>query len=254
MATPVVAEIDPICEALERDGFALVEGMMSADEVAACREELAPFLAATPVGRNAFEGFSTTRIYSLFAKVRCFDKWAIDPLVLGVMERMLGPDCQLSAPTGIQIGPGEAAQILHTDESIYPIPRPHQTVVMNSMWPLTDFTAENGATVVVPGSHRGRDTTPDRSEAVPVPMPAGSCLFYLGGLWHGGGANRTDTARLGVILEYVAGWLRPQENHLVGVPRDTMRSLPEKLQELLGYGVHPPFIGYVDGRHPRKFL
>lgn len=254
VATPVAPDVDSVCDALDRDGYALVEGMMGADEVEAARAELQREIDTTPTGRNDFEGFRTTRIYALFAKVRCFDRWAIDPLVLGVAERVLGPGCQLSAPTGIQIGPGEQAQILHRDEQIYPVPQPHPPLVLNTMWPLCDFTAANGATMIVPASHRDRPEPPDRSEAVPVEMAAGSCLFYLGGLWHGGGANTTDTPRLGVILEYVAGWLRPQENHLLGVPRDVARTLPDRLQELLGYGVHPPFLGYVDGRHPRKYL
>jgi ectoine hydroxylase-related dioxygenase (phytanoyl-CoA dioxygenase family) len=85
-------------------------------------------------------------------------------------------------------------------------------------------------------------------------MKAGSVLFYTGSVWHGGGANRTDTPRLGVILEYVVSWLRPQENHILAVPRETMATLPERLQELLGYNIHPPFMGYVDGRHPRRVL
>ena len=85
-------------------------------------------------------------------------------------------------------------------------------------------------------------------------MSPGSALFYLGSLWHGGGANRTARPRLGVILEYAAGWLRPQENHCLAVPRDIARELPERLQELLGYNIYPPFVGYVDGRHPRRVL
>ena len=85
-------------------------------------------------------------------------------------------------------------------------------------------------------------------------MSPGSALFYLGSLWHGGGANQTPGPRLGVILEFAAGWLRPQENHCLAVPRDIVRDLPERLQELLGYNIYPPFVGYVDGRHPRRVL
>jgi ectoine hydroxylase-related dioxygenase (phytanoyl-CoA dioxygenase family) len=123
------------------------------------------------------------------------------------------------------------------------------------MWALDDFTAANGATRVVPGSHRWTDRRPvDPDETVTVTMPAGSVLFILGTLWHGGGANHTDGTRLGVLLEYAAGWLRPQENHLLAVPTDVVRTVPPRLQELLGYGIHPPFVGYVDGRHPRRVL
>jgi ectoine hydroxylase-related dioxygenase (phytanoyl-CoA dioxygenase family) len=128
--------------------------------------------------------------------------------------------------------------------------------VINSMWALDDFTEANGATRLVPGSHRWEpDRQPDpATETVAAEMPAGSVMLYLGNLWHGGGANRTDQPRLGVILEYVVSWLRPQENHCLAVPRDVAATLSPRLQELLGYNIHPPFLGYVDGHHPRKVL
>ena len=240
---------------LDRHGYAVAESLLSADEAAAVRTGLRDVLDRTPTGRNDFEGFSTRRIYALFAKTRAFDPLAVHPLLLQVLDSVLGPSYQLSAPTGIEIGPGEKAQVLHTDDGIYPLPRPHPEVVLNSMWALDDFTEENGATRVVPGSHRWTDRRPvDPDETITVTMPAGSVLFILGTLWHGGGANRTDRTRLGVLLEYAAGWLRPQENHVLAVPPDVVRTLPTRLQELLGYGIHPPFVGYVDGRHPRRVL
>jgi ectoine hydroxylase-related dioxygenase (phytanoyl-CoA dioxygenase family) len=85
-------------------------------------------------------------------------------------------------------------------------------------------------------------------------MPAGSIMFFVGSVFHGGGANNTGRPRFGTIIEYCSGWLRPQENHCLAVPKEIVRDLPERLQELLGYGIHPPFVGYVDGRHPRKVL
>jgi ectoine hydroxylase-related dioxygenase (phytanoyl-CoA dioxygenase family) len=85
-------------------------------------------------------------------------------------------------------------------------------------------------------------------------MPPGTALLYTGSVWHGGGANRTGRDRLGVVLHYAVSWLRPVENHVLAVPPSLAASLPERLQELLGYNIHPPFIGYVDGRHPRKLL
>jgi ectoine hydroxylase-related dioxygenase (phytanoyl-CoA dioxygenase family) len=244
-----------IAQRLMADGYVVVTGMMADEDVQAARADLARVLSATPTGRNPFEGFSTQRVYALFAKTRTFDQAAIGPLLEDVLTRVLGHH-QLSAPVGICIGPGEAAQILHRDDSVYPVPEPHPPLVVNTMWPLDEFTAENGATRFIPGSHTwepGRRPAPD-DPVEQAFMSPGSAMFYLGSLWHGGGANQTGQVRLGVILEYAAGWLRQQENHLLAVPRATVRQLPERLQELLGYNIYPPFVGYVNGSHPRKAL
>ncbi len=249
-ATPAL-----VAAAVERDGYALVEGLLDEAAVAGARADLRRVLDRTPLGRNEFEGHRTRRIYALFAKTRVMDGPATHPLVLGTLDRLLGPHYQFSAPVGIDIGPGEVAQPLHRDEQVHPVPAPHPTLVVNTMWALDDFTAENGATLVLPGSHRWGDELPDPLPTpVPATMPAGSVLFYPGNLVHGGGANATDRPRLGVILEYVVAWLRPQENHCLAVPREVAAALPERLQELLGYNIFPPFVGYVDGRHPRRVL
>jgi ectoine hydroxylase-related dioxygenase (phytanoyl-CoA dioxygenase family) len=248
------ATVDSVVECLGRKGYALVEDMLSPAAVEAAAGEMRRILAETPTGRDEFEGYRTRRVYALFAKTRAFDDAAVDPLVLGVLDRVLG-HYQLSAPTGIEIGPGEVAQVLHFDDGIYPLSRPHAELVCNTMWALDPFTAANGATRIVPASHNWIDEKagPD-TVTVPAEMPAGAALFYLGTLWHGGGANATDAPRLGVILEYVVSWLRAQENHILAVPADVVRTLTPRLQELLGYNIHPPFMGYVDGRHPRRIL
>lgn len=252
--TATAATVESVVADLERDGYAIVEGILSREETAAKRAELTRILESTPTGRNDFEGFTTRRIYALFAKTRAFDGPATHPLVLGVLDRVLG-NYQLGAPVGIEIGPGETAQRLHRDDGIYPLSRPHPQLIVNTMWPLDDFTEENGATHVVPGSHKWDSQRPNaETPTVRAVMPAGSVMFFLGDVFHGGGANTSDRPRLGVILEYVVGWLRQQENHILAVPKATVRTLPERLQELLGYNIHPPFIGNVDGRHPRKYL
>jgi ectoine hydroxylase-related dioxygenase (phytanoyl-CoA dioxygenase family) len=248
------ATVADVLTDLHRDGYSIVPGVLDRDQATATRAELSAIVESIPYGRNSFEGFHTRRIYALFAKTRSFDAPAINPLVVGVLDEVLR-HYQLSAPTCIMIGPGEPAQVLHYDDSVYPLPRPHEQVVVTTMWPLDDFTEANGATRLVPGSHRWTDRRPEDDIDVTIAeMPAGSVMFYLGTLWHGGGANRTDRPRLGVILEYVASWLRPQENHVLAVPPDVVAKLPEALQELLGYNVYPPFLGYVDGRHPRRLL
>ena len=250
-ATATVADV---LADLDRDGYSIVPGVLNRDEAETIRAELLAVADAIPHGRNSFEGFHTRRIYALFRKTRLMDGLATHPLLLGVLDQVLR-DYQLSAPTGILIDPGEPAQILHHDDSVYPVPRPHEQMVVTTMWPMDDFTERNGATRLVRGSHTWTDRRPDESTEVTIAeMPAGSVMFYLGTLWHGGGANRSDRPRLGVIVEYAASWLRPQENHVLGVPRDVVATLPERLQELLGYNVYPPFLGYVDGRHPRRLL
>jgi ectoine hydroxylase-related dioxygenase (phytanoyl-CoA dioxygenase family) len=250
-----VAMVEDVVGRLDDTGYALVPGAVGEDVIEAARAALEPIVESTPTGRDDFEGRSTRRVYGLFAKTRALDPLALDPTILAVLDRVLG-DYQLSAPAAISIGPGQAAQPLHPDDAIYPVPRPHAELVVNVMWPLQEFTAENGATLIVPGSHRwGDDERPGPDAAtVAVTMAPGSALVYLGSVWHGGGANTTDRPRLGVVLHYAASWLRPVENHVLAVPPPVARTLPERLQELLGYNIAPPFIGYVDGRHPRKLL
>jgi ectoine hydroxylase-related dioxygenase (phytanoyl-CoA dioxygenase family) len=246
--------VDEILAKLDRDGYAMIPDAIDAAAVAAAKADLDVILQGTPSGRDDFEGRKTQRVYALFAKTRALDALAIHPVVLSVLDRVLG-HYQLSAPAGIAIGPNEGAQPLHPDDAIYPIDRPHAELVVNVMWPLEDFTEANGATRIVAGSHRWIDERPGPdTPTVSVEMPAGTALIYLGSVWHGGGANRTDRTRLGVVLHYAVAWLRPVENHVLVVPPAMAGALPERLQELLGYNIYPPFIGYVDGRHPRKLV
>lgn len=251
---PADATAGQVCERLDADGYAIVEGALSPEEVRAKKEALLEILRQTPVGRNDFEGFQTQRIYALLAKTRAFDDAATHPLVLEVLDRVL-VNYTLSAPQAIQIGPGETAQSLHRDDSVYPLKMPHPELVVNTMWAIDDFTEENGATHVVPGSHRWVDRRPEPGMATErAVMPAGSLMFFVGSVFHGGGANNSPRPRLGVIIEYVVSWLRQQENQYLAVPRETVRELPRRLQELIGYSLYPQFVGQVDGEHPLKVL
>jgi Phytanoyl-CoA dioxygenase (PhyH) len=179
--------VEEILGRLKEVGYATIPDAIDATQVAWARAELEAQLAQTPTGRDGFEGFRTRRIYGLFGKTRSLDSLALHPTILGVLDGVLG-HYQLSAPTGIAIGPGEHAQPLHPDDAIYPIPRPHPEVVVNVMWPLQDFTVDNGGTRIVPGSHRWIDERPDEgTPTVTVEIPAGSALIYAGSVWHGGG-------------------------------------------------------------------
>jgi ectoine hydroxylase-related dioxygenase (phytanoyl-CoA dioxygenase family) len=233
-----------VIAALERDGYAIVERYLDLSGVEAKKADLERILRTVPSGRDDFEGLATQRVYALFAKTRAFDALAIDPVVIAVVEHVLKPGFLLNAPHAIRIGPGETAQPLHHDDDVYPVPRPHDELVVNTMWALDDFTEANGATRLVPLG---------ATDPVTATMPAGSVAFFLGSLHHGGGANTTDRPRLGVVLSYCAGWLRPQENHLLAVPREIVKQLPDCLQELLGYNLYG-LLGGVDGRNPRKFV
>lgn len=251
---PEAASPTEVVAALRHEGYAVVPGLLEPARLAEARAELASVLPATPFGRQGFEGEHTRRVYALFAKCRAFDAVATAPLVLAVLDEVLR-EYHLSAPVAIEVCPGEHAQALHTDDILFPVPVPHDPIVVNVMFPLDDFTAENGATRIVPRSHLFQHSRPpDEELTVPVEMAAGSAMFFLGSLWHGGGANRTSAPRLGTILHYSVAWLRPIENHVLAVPREVVQGLEPRLQELLGYNVCSPFIGYVDGRHPRKVL
>ena len=239
--------------ALLAEGYVVLPDVLSGAEVDRLESGLAPLLEETPVGRVAFEGFHTKRVYNLLGKTRVADPLVEHPDVLALCEAALGPHVQLSIALAIHIMSGEKAQVLHHDDALFPVPWPHQHLVVNTMWAVTDFTAENGATRLVPGSHTSPDAPGERA-SVSAEMSRGSVLVWLGSLWHGGGANATSQPRLGVAVNYTPAWLRQQENQYLAIPRDVVRGFSERLQALVGYSYHPPFIGFVDGRDPKKLL
>src|SRR6201982_1667584 len=182
MATmPATATSQDVARRLMDDGYVVITGMMTPEGVQNATADLDRVLRITRTGRNSFEVFYTPRISTLFTKTRVFDALATDPLLLGVLDQVLG-HYQLSAPVGICIGPGEKAQILHRDDAIYPMPEPHPPVVVNTMWALDGFTEQNGAPRLLTAGHRwepGRQPGPDDPIETAVMSP-GSALFYLG--------------------------------------------------------------------------
>jgi ectoine hydroxylase-related dioxygenase (phytanoyl-CoA dioxygenase family) len=237
---------------IARDGYTIVPDVFDADRALALRTELDRLEAAlgiTPAG-NSFEGTRTWRIYNLLAHGPLFEAIPVDPLVLPIVEGVLDPGCLVSSLSSIAIGPGEIAQPIHADDQVMPLTKPHVATVCNTMWALTDFTEANGATRIIPGSHLA-DHSPEYGasfESIPAEMPAGSVLVWHGSLWHGGGANTTDERRIGIAMNYCAGWVRQQENQQLGLPIDLVATFTPRLQELCGFGIYRGLIGHIDKR------
>ena len=244
-------------EAIRRDGYTVVENAIASDLVAALNQALARLerdLGAKPAG-NGFEGHRTVRIYNLLAHGAPFAEVPVHASVLPIVEGVLDGGCLISSLSSIAIDPGESAQPIHADDQVIPLEKPHAPIVCNSMWALTDFTEANGATRLVPGSHR--KPSPDYGgayETIPAEMPKGSVLLWDGALWHGGGANRTDTRRTGIAMNYCAGFIRQQENQQLGLDPDLVKGFAPRLQELVGYGVYRGLIGHIDKSSPAQRL
>jgi ectoine hydroxylase-related dioxygenase (phytanoyl-CoA dioxygenase family) len=245
-------------ERLARDGYTIVEDafpVSQADELLTDLERLERELGEG-AGKNLFEGLSTVRIYNLLARGRRYEQIPVHETVLALVEGVIGRSCLISSLSSIAIGPGEAAQPIHADDQVIPLPKPHVPIICNSMWALTDFTDANGATRIVPGSHRAA-TSPELGreyETVAAVMRRGSILVFDGSVWHGGGANRTDGRRVGIAMNYCAGWIRQQENQQLGIPHEIARGFSSRLRKLVGYGIYRGLIGHIDKCSPVDLL
>ena len=260
--------------AFDTQGFCVIPELLDASQLQRQREALAPWVDQGPMGRNVFEGTRTHRIYAMLAKDPAFAELVAHPVSLAWAEHYLGQSCLLSACLAVHLQPGESAQPWHTDDGHTSLTPPHDLLGVSTFWALDDTTLENGATEVLPGSHRwsetefpgvlrdqdfatGEDAAGDpgaHPDAVKVTMPAGSLMIARGDLWHRGGGNRSDTARCLITPQYCAGWVRPLESMLLSVPPEHAAALSERVRELLGYSIHPPFMGYSDGMHPQRVL
>lgn len=195
------------------------------------------------------------RIDNLLLHGARYEALPVHPRLLPIIEGVLGRDCLLSwCMTSNQL-PGAVTQRLHADDEMYPLPRPHQPLLCNALIALCDFTADNGATQVVPGSHRWAEyPAPPFPEGKPIELNAGDALVWNGSLWHTAGANRTDAPRPALTINFCAGFLRQQVNQQLSIPRELVRRFEPRLQELIGYGLFAGKMGRIDWRPPGDYL
>ena len=234
-----------ILESLRRDGAVIVTDVADSRLVDTIVAELRPILDSVGLdSRSPFNGNKTLRAsYGLLADAPSVAELVAHDLVVDVANEILLPHCAnytIGSMTAIEILPGEPAQALHRDDSLYPIDNAGMELLIGVMWSLDDFSEQNGATRIVPGSHRFMRSwhLPDVSAWQTAVMPKGSVLFYLGSTWHGGGANRSNASRTGLINTYSLGWLRPESNHYLDTPPEVAARFNPRLRALLGYMPH----------------
>ena len=269
--------VERVVEVIKRDGGVIISNFISEQTLQALREELDRYLNETPYGEDAyFAGTQTRRVARLIARSDSAVQVALNPLFIESARKILQtpthvwsgsvrvevePNIQLSFTQAIQICPGQGLQPLHRDDatSLWRHPQYGREARLQIMLAVSDFTEENGATRVIPGSHTWDDERmPTQEETVAAEMSAGSALLWLGSLYHGGGANKSDSPRTGVSMSYDLAFLRSEENHLLSIPIERVRALPEEMQQLLGWSASRTFLGWVeiDGqmRDPRDLL
>ncbi len=239
------ADIGTVVEALRRDGAVVVTGLAESDLVDKIIAELRPQLDADGLkARSDFNGSRTLRCSTSVLSTAPSAADLVDhDMLVGIADAILLPHCatyQIGSMAAIEILPGESAQALHRDDSLYPIENAGMELQIGVMWALNDFTAENGGTRVVLGSHRFLRSwhLPGVSDWESAVMPKGSALFYMGSTWHGGGANQSDAPRAGLINTYSLGWLRQESNQYLETPPEVAATFGPRVRALLGYTPH----------------
>lgn len=255
---------------IKQQGYAIIEDFLSAEQLAEAKDFL-DRRAVAYTGRNNFEGSSTERIYALLTQGKVFQDIVEDVRMMALCDAFLEPNYLLTTSQAICILPGESPQPWHCDDAFYSIPRPRQ-LALSTVIAIDDFSAENGGTEVIPGSNHwndeqvGGDYRDGEAEseagfaervadqAMAVEMPAGACVVFASSTLHRGGANNSGSPRRALSNQYCQPWVRTIENFFLTVPREEVATMSPKIQSLLGYSVHPPFMGQVSGSHPARAL
>ena len=243
---------------IEEQGYTILENVLERDLVDALLADLDRITAerGTVPAENFFEGHKTLRVYNLLALGRIWESVPVHPEVLPIAEAVLDPGLLISSLSSIDIRTDETPQPLHADDQLLPLEKPHSPIVCNSMWALTDFTQANGATRLCPGTHKA-STNPEfgkHYDTIAAEMPKGSVLIWNGSLWHGGGENKTGERRVGIAMNYCAGYIRQQENQQLGIPREIASRFEERLKRLCGYGIYNGLVGHIDKTDPIQLL
>jgi ectoine hydroxylase-related dioxygenase (phytanoyl-CoA dioxygenase family) len=243
---------------LETHGYLILRNELSCDQTDRLAAELEPWIEATPRCEGDFYGWNTTRVAGLLSKAPMVQHLAVNPRILSIAEALMAPYCdciQLNLTQATRVHPGERLQAPHRDEEMWPAEKHGAHWLLNVMWAVDDFSEENGATRLWPGSHHAqlaRDA--DVNNSIPAEMPRGSALLFLGSLTHLAGSNRSAKPRTGIIISYCLGWLKTYENQFLAYPREVARCFPERLQRLIGYQMHRPNLGGWEGQDPIAYL
>jgi len=248
---PPTATAEEVHAVLDRDAALIIDDLADVGTIDRIAAEMAPFIEATPAGSDEFSGRNTRRTGALVARSPASHELIQHPLIVDVAGRLLhrAKNIQLHLTQVIAIGPGSEAQTVHRDQwafDFFEFPDDYD-VQCNTIWAMTDFTEENGATRLMPGSQRLPNTFDHTlDETVPAEMSKGSCLLYTGKVYHGGGANRSDAVRMGLNITYNVAWLRQEENQYLSAPPDVAETLPDDLLRLMGYQTGAYALGYID--------
>ena len=234
------SSIEEILEVIEQDAGVIIDNLLDKNQLKNISEDLKPYLVKTKEGQDDFTGFKTKRVGALMARSAECQNLALNPIINEVSKLFFEPHSdgyQLHFTSAIDIAPGDSKQIPHRDRGVWGgyIPRKIETQ-LSTVWAIDDFTKENGATQVVPGSHKwDRDREPKEDEICYAEMKKGSVFIYTGSVIHGGGANNSNKNRLGVFLHYAPSWLRQQENQYLSCPPHIAKDLTPELRSLMGY-------------------
>ena len=251
-------QLNTLRERFDRDGYVVLERLISPSTVKALIAGLLRVESEHGFGyaKTSFEGYNTVRINNLLVYGELFWEVPLQPEILQLAEAILDPELLLSSLCTLTLAPGQQKQPLHEDTQLLPLPRPRKPISVNAIWALSDFTETNGATQIVPGSHR-YDSPPkygSDAQTVAATMPAGSVMLFDSALWHKGGANTSTERRYALSCYYCAGWMRQQENLQLGIPREIAARFPVRLQELCGYSIYKGQFGHIDNQDPITLL